>query len=105
MQFLNSLFFQSLSVEDAAYREVYDRVLEIATEITNLKNTFNVTKIAWLFDSALSSRHLAKENTNTEKLENGHNIFHFTITLLQILVLMINSQKNYLIQYNEKSAW
>ena len=96
---------QSLRIEDERYRDVYDRVLKIASEITNLKNANNVTKIAWLFDSALSSRHLAKEKIDTNNFENGHNIFHFTITLLQLLVLMVNGQKNFLIQYNENSAW
>jgi hypothetical protein len=97
--------FQTLNTEDERYRDVYNDVLEIALEITQLKNIYNVTKIAWLFDSALSSVHNAKEIHNTGNLENGHNIFHFEILLLQALVLIINSQMNYFVQYNEQSAW
>ncbi len=84
---------------------MYDDVLEIALEITQLKNNYNITKIAWLFDSALSSVHAQKEVKNTGNLENGHNIFHFEILLLQALVLIINSQMNYFVQYDEQTAW
>ena len=103
--FCTLILFQTLNTENERYRDVYDDVLEIALEITQLKNNYNITKIAWLFDSALSSVYAQKEIKNTDKLENGHNIFHFEILLLQALVLIINSQMNYFIQYDEQSAW
>ncbi len=97
--------FQTLNTENERYREVYDNILETALEITQLKNNYNVTKIAWLLDTALSSRHTQAELRNTGNLENGQNIFHFEILLLQALVLIINSQFNYFVQYNEETAW
>jgi len=74
-------------------------------EINQLKNNYNITKIAWLVDTAMSSRHIQTEVKNTGNLENGLNTYRFELLLLQALVLIVNSQKNFFIQFDEESAW
>jgi hypothetical protein len=37
--------------------------------------------------------------------ENGHNTFHVYFLLLQAIMLAVNGQKNYVVQYNEETAW
>ena len=84
---------------------MYDELLEIGLEIQFLKNLYNITRVGFLFDSALSNRHSALENARSEKLENGHNIFHFEIYLLMALAFIIHAPAYYIVQYNENSAW
>ena len=91
--------------EDERFREVYDSILEIGLELQFLKNLYNITKVGFLFDSALSSRHDNPEKGNTDNLENGHNIFHFEVYVLMALAFIIHAPANYLVQYNEDSAW
>ena len=65
-----TFFRQKLNTEDERYREVWDNLLEIILEINYLKNLYNVTKVGFLYDTAMSSRHNALENPNTGNLVN-----------------------------------
>jgi hypothetical protein len=47
---------------------VWDNLLEIILEINYLKNLYNVTKLGFLYDTAMSSRHNQLENPNTGNL-------------------------------------
>ena len=37
--------------------------------------------------------------------ENGHNTFHVYFLLMQSILISVNGQKNFIVQYNEESAW
>jgi 1,2-phenylacetyl-CoA epoxidase catalytic subunit len=47
---------------------VYDNLLEIILEINLLTKIYNVTKLGFLYDTAMSSRHTALENPSTGNL-------------------------------------
>jgi hypothetical protein len=97
--------FQTDGTENERYKEVYDNLLEIILEINLLTKIYNVTKLGFLYDTAMSSRHGINENPATGNLENGHNTFHVYFMLMQAILLAVNGQKNYIVQYNEESAW
>jgi len=97
--------FQTYGDERERYKEVYDNLLEIILEINLLTKIYNVTKLGFLYDTALSSRHSMNEDATTGNLENGHNIFHVYFLILQAIMLAVNGQKNFVVQYNEESAW
>ncbi len=61
--FLNDL--QTFKSERQRYKEVYDNLLEIILEIDALTKIYNVTKLGFLFDTAMSSRHGVSENLAT----------------------------------------
>jgi len=62
-------------------------------------------RIGWLIDSSVSNKYNQPENSLTEKLENGANIYRFEILLAMVLTLMVNGQRNYLVQFDEDNAW
>lgn len=97
--------FQTDGSENERYKEVYDNLLEIILEINLLTKIYNVTKLGFLYDTAMSSRHGVNENPSTGNLENGHNTFHVYFLLMQAILLAVNGQKNFIVQYNEESAW
>jgi hypothetical protein len=62
------LNFQTYDSEQERYKEVYNHLLEIILEINLLTKIYNVTKLGFLYDTALSSRHSISKDPNTENL-------------------------------------
>ena len=60
--------FQTYGDERERYKEVYDNLLEIILEINLLTKIYNVTKLGFLYDTALSSRHSMNEDATTGNL-------------------------------------
>ena len=87
------------------FRDVYDEVLKIAFELLAIKDVYKVSKLGFLIDSAISARHNVVNDPFTEPLENGTLIFQFQINLAKILSHIVQGQKNYVVQYDEQSAW
>ena len=87
------------------YQNVWDNILEIGLEINYLKNVYNISKIGFLIDSALSDRHNISEIRSTANLENGNNIFNFQVWIAMAVALMVNGQYNFIVQYDEEAAW
>ncbi len=91
--------------ESERYKDVWDNILEIGLEINYLKNVYNISKIGFLIDSALSKRHNMLEKASTENLENGTNIFNFQVLIAMSVALIVNGQYNFIVQYDEDAAW
>ena len=87
------------------YRDVYDDVLKIAFEIMAIKDVYKIARLGFLIDSAISNKYNAVNDPYTEHLENGTLIFQFQINLAKILMHIVQGQKNYVVQYDEQSAW
>ena len=58
-------------------------------------------------DSAISSRHNVpeEETASNSQLESGDSIYKFQVKLAMILNFIVNGEKNFLVQYDEESAW
>ena len=85
-------------------REIYDRLQEIAHEITALKNIYGITKVGIALDSSLSSRH----NVPSQEIPNmteGLVIYAVQYYIAATLNLMVNGNFKYFVQFNEASAW
>ena len=74
-------------------------------EISQLRNIYNAKKIGWVIDSAVSSRHNVPENLQSSEFENGTNIYQFQVKLAMILNFIVHGDYNFLVQYDEESAW
>jgi hypothetical protein len=71
------LKFQTYGSEQERYKEVYDHLLEIILEINLLTKIYNVTKLGFLYDTALSSRHSISEDPTTENLVTSLNFNNY----------------------------
>ena len=74
-------------------------------EINQLKNIYNAEKIGWVIDSAISNRHNIVQDPTSSQLENGTSIYLFQVKLAMILNFMVHGNNNFLVQYDEESAW
>jgi hypothetical protein len=45
------------------------------------------------------------ENLSSTNLESGTSIYRFQVKLAMILNFIVNGAHNYLVQYDEESAW
>jgi len=84
---------------------LYNDILEAALELNFLKNTYNVQKVGFLIDSAISSKYTLPNDLRSEKLRNASDIFNFQLELVGILQMVLNVSNTYLIQYDEENAW
>ena len=96
---------QTLGTENGQYKDVYDNLMEIGLELNFLKNLYNIRKVGFLLDSAVSSRQQDMILVNGENVTTAYLIFDFQKLLLQTLAMMTQGQKNYIIQCNEEYAW
>ena len=102
---LVNLCFQKTGTDFDRYRDVWDRVLEMGLEIFQLRNIYNAEKIGWVIDSAISSRHNIAEDQDSSQLDNGTSIYLFQVKLAMILNFIVHGSNNFLVQYDEESAW
>lgn len=97
-------FEQTFRNETARYKEVYDYILETALEIKALKNIYNVTKVGFIIDATVS-KYDAKNGTIggvTGNLAQGIIGFQY---LIAVILMTILGSNNYLVQFDEESAW
>jgi hypothetical protein len=66
---------------------VYDNLLEIILEINLLTKIYNVTKLGFLFDTAMSSRHSMNEDATTGNLVNFSNLKTCPQTIRLVMIL------------------
>jgi hypothetical protein len=64
---------------------VYDNLLEIILEINLLTKIYNVTKLGFLFDTALSSHHSMNEDPTTGNLVSFLNYHEMPLKTFQSL--------------------
>ncbi len=94
-----------MGTEAERFRVLYDEILETALEIKYLKNIYNAQNIAFLIDSAMSSRYTMADDIIKERFTNASNIFKFEIMLGFILDTVIQNSHTFLVQYDEQFAW
>ena len=99
------LYLQTLGTENGQYKDVYDNLMEIGLELNCLKNIYNISRVGFLLDSAVSSRQQDMILLHGENVTTAFLIFDFQTLLLQTLAMMTQGQRNYIVQYNEDSAW
>ena len=97
-------FFKHSNDANILYRDIYDQVIEIANEITALKNIYGITKIGFALQSSVSNRHNVA-NAEDSTLTDGQVIYDTQMKLFKTLMYMINGQKNYFVQFDESAAW
>ncbi len=99
------LIFQTIGSENERFRVLFDEILEAALEIKYLKNIYNAQNVAFLIDSAMSSRYTMADNVLSERFTNASNIFKFEVMLGFVLENVISNTNTFLVQYDEQFAW
>jgi hypothetical protein len=91
------MILQTFKSEHKHYKEVYENLLEIILEVDALTKIYNVTKLGFLFDTAMSSWHGVRENLatgnlvkmfnlNEYKIKDGHLVFSLYNSLLCLIL-------------------
>jgi hypothetical protein len=85
------IILQTFKSEHKRYKEVYENLLEIILEVDALTKIYNVTKLGFLFDTAMSSRHGVKENLATGNLVKMFNLNENNVTDGHLVFSLYNS--------------
>ncbi len=85
------------------YRDLFNEIQEIAHEINALKNLYGITKIGFALDTSVSKKYnvTSQDDTNTEAFI----IFRIQAYIATLMSEMVNGPKNFIVQYDESSAW
>jgi hypothetical protein len=85
------MILQTFKSERERYKEVYENLLDIILEIDALTKIYNVTKMGFLFDTAMSSRHGVKENLATGNLVKMFNLNESKVKDCHLVFSLYNS--------------
>lgn len=98
--------FQTYGSENFIYSSVLNKILEVALEINQIKNNYNISKIGFLIDSSLSQRHLNNVNdVSGGEFDNGTNIFALQMEIAKSLSFIFGTVRRQVVQYDENGAW
>lgn len=86
------------------FKELYDKVLEIALDVRALKDIYNVSHLTVAVDSALCNTpvSLFPAPLNTHNATLG---FMIQQTLASIVMMIANAATNQVAHFNEEASW
>jgi hypothetical protein len=83
-----------------------NKILEITLDIHEIRNIYNVSKIGFLIDSSLSSRHLNNaDSIMGGELDNGTNIFALQLEIAKTIGIVNRGVVKPIVQFDENGAW
>ena len=90
----------------AIFQDFFSDIQEIAQEINALKNLYGITKIGFALDSSVSERYnVPFEDKLLVGFTEAQSIFAVQTVIVNILSAMVNGAQNFVVQYDESSAW
>ena len=99
------MLFQVFGTENYAYRDVLEDIFDLGNELNTIKNLYKISRVGFLIDSTLATTYNTTDNPFDDVLRNGTEIFQYQNMLRKLLVFILGTNKNYIVQFDEQKAW